>query len=112
MPVLAPLHGPLHFPTLSIRPWSFSFDSTRCLLTDVGSTRPFTSTLTPDNTDNTTAVHPKTGRVCVPIDPANVREFDPFTVPTVGELARQIDSYDKEHGAEVSSVLVCLAWGF
>ena len=49
-------------------------------------------------------MHPKTGRVCVPIDPANVREFDPFTVPTVGELARQIDAYDKEHGAEVSNV--------
>eukprot|EP00904_Undaria_pinnatifida_P010684 jgi/Undpi1/6746/HiC_scaffold_20.g09225.m1 len=50
------------------------------------------------------AVHPKTGRVCVPIDPANVREFDPFTVPTVGELARQIDAYDKEHGAEAKDV--------
>ncbi|CAM9588651.1 unnamed protein product [Laminaria digitata] len=50
------------------------------------------------------AVHPKTGRVCVPIDPTNVREFDPFTVPTVGELARQIDSYDKEHGAEAKDV--------
>lgn len=48
------------------------------------------------------AVHPKTGRVCVPIDPANVREFDPFVVPTLGQLARQIDQYDKEHGEEVS----------
>lgn len=47
------------------------------------------------------AVHPKTGRVCVPIDPARVREFDPFDVPTLGQLARQIDEYDKEHGAEV-----------
>lgn len=50
-----------------------------------------------------TAVHPKTGRVCVPIDPANVREFDPFAVPTLGQLARQIDQYDKEHGEEVGN---------
>lgn len=48
-----------------------------------------------------TAVHPKTGRVCVPIDPAKVREFDPFVVPTLGQLQRQIDQYDKEHGDEV-----------
>ena len=26
-------------------------------------------------------VHPKTGRVCVPIDPEQVDEFDPFSVP-------------------------------
>ncbi|CBJ27863.1 conserved unknown protein [Ectocarpus siliculosus] len=50
------------------------------------------------------AVHPKTGRVCVPIDPAHVREFDPFTVPTLGQLQRQIDKYDKEHGEETKSV--------
>lgn len=49
------------------------------------------------------AVHPKTGRVCVPIDPANVREFDPFMVPTLGQLQRQIDKYDKDHGDEVSA---------
>ena len=48
------------------------------------------------------AVHPKTGRVCVPINPANVREFDPFAVPTLGQLTRQVDQYDKEHGEEVS----------
>lgn len=47
------------------------------------------------------AVHPKTGRVCVPIDPANVRDFDPFVVPTLGQLQRQIDQYDKDHGEEV-----------
>ena len=29
-----------------MRPWSFSWSSTRCLLTDVGSSRPFTLTLT------------------------------------------------------------------
>ena len=28
-------------------------------------------------------VHPKTGRVCVPIDPRAADKFDPITVPTV-----------------------------
>ena len=36
-------------------------------------------------------VHPKTGKVCVPLDPAAVDGFDPDDVPTVtsllGELA-------------------------
>lgn len=57
------------------------------------------------------AVHPKTGRVCVPIDPARVREFDPFVVPTLGQLARQIDHYDKEHGEEVSVGIQFHAFG-
>lgn len=41
--------------------------------------------------------------MCVPIDPANVREFDPFVVPTLGQLQRQIDQYDKDHGDEVGA---------
>jgi len=36
-------------------------------------------------------VHPKTGRVCVPIDPARVGEFDPARVPTVGKLVSEIN---------------------
>jgi DNA primase small subunit len=35
-------------------------------------------------------VHPKTGRVCVPIDPAAAWEFDPEAVPTVGQLLNQL----------------------
>lgn len=35
-------------------------------------------------------VHPKTGRVCVPIDPAAAEDFDPFTVPTVRALCSQV----------------------
>jgi DNA primase small subunit len=35
-------------------------------------------------------VHPKTGRVCVPIDPALAEEFDPFVVPTLGKLCLQV----------------------
>lgn len=36
-------------------------------------------------------VHPKTGRVCVPVDPAMVDVFDPATVPTVGQLLQELD---------------------
>ena len=37
-------------------------------------------------------VHPKTGRVCVPIDPAAAWEFDPDAVCTVGALLNQLNS--------------------
>lgn len=40
-------------------------------------------------------VHPKTGRVCVPIDPKNVDDFDPFTVPTISELCHEIENLEK-----------------
>ena len=36
-------------------------------------------------------VHPKTGRVCVPVDPMKIEEFDPAGVPTVGQLLKEID---------------------
>ncbi|BEJ15644.1 hypothetical protein CspHIS471_0502490 [Cutaneotrichosporon sp. HIS471] len=36
-------------------------------------------------------VHPGTGRVCVPVDPEKVDDFDPDTVPTVGELLAELD---------------------
>jgi len=36
-------------------------------------------------------VHPKTGRVCVPVDPMRIEEFDPARVPTVGQLLKEID---------------------
>lgn len=45
-------------------------------------------------------VHPKTGRVCVPIRPAAVDDFDPFAVPTLGQLMQELDEYDKEHENE------------
>mmetsp|Transcript_8197 Transcript_8197/g.10051 ORF Transcript_8197/g.10051 Transcript_8197/m.10051 type:complete len:484 (+) Transcript_8197:89-1540(+) len=42
-------------------------------------------------------VHPKTGRVCVPIDERKVDEFDPLTVPTLGQLQRELDeAYSKD----------------
>jgi len=40
-------------------------------------------------------VHPKTGRVCVPIDAEKVDEFDPFTVPTISELCHEIERLEK-----------------
>jgi DNA primase small subunit len=36
-------------------------------------------------------VHPKTGRVCVPIDLNNVDNFNPLEVPTIGRLVEDIN---------------------
>lgn len=36
-------------------------------------------------------VHPKTGRVCVPIDPINCEEFDPTAVPTLSQLLQELN---------------------
>jgi DNA primase small subunit len=36
-------------------------------------------------------VHPKTGKVCVPIDPRHAWEFDPDTVCTVGQLLNELN---------------------
>ncbi|KAJ3090241.1 primase, DNA, polypeptide 1 (49kDa) [Quaeritorhiza haematococci] len=36
-------------------------------------------------------VHPKTGRVCVPIDPAHCEKFDPLSVPTLSELIEELE---------------------
>lgn len=36
-------------------------------------------------------VHPKTGRICVPVNPKTIDDFDPETVPTVGQLLRELD---------------------
>ncbi|KAK9765570.1 p48 polypeptide of DNA primase [Basidiobolus ranarum] len=40
-------------------------------------------------------VHPKTGRVCVPIDPKTCDEFNPLEVPTVSQLIQEINDYDQ-----------------
>ncbi|XP_029417096.1 DNA primase small subunit isoform X3 [Nannospalax galili] len=37
------------------------------------------------------SVHPKTGRISVPIDLLKVDQFDPFTVPTISSLCRELD---------------------
>lgn len=42
-------------------------------------------------------VHPKTGRVCIPIDAKKVDSFDPFAVPTLPQLMQELDEYDTHH---------------
>jgi DNA primase small subunit len=37
-------------------------------------------------------IHPKTGRVCVPIDPNNCDDFDPTTVPTLSQLLGELNA--------------------
>ena len=50
-------------------------------------------------------VHPKTGRICVPIDPETIDEFDPQLVPTVGQLLRELDAAAPESTGEGHSGL-------
>jgi DNA primase small subunit len=38
-------------------------------------------------------VHPKTGRVCVPIHVPTIDSFDPFAVPTLSQLVQELDEY-------------------
>ena len=45
-------------------------------------------------------VHPKTGRVCVPVPAAEFAEFDPFRVPTVKQLMDELDAYEGGEGKE------------
>ncbi|KAI5806216.1 hypothetical protein EDC01DRAFT_139044 [Geopyxis carbonaria] len=45
-------------------------------------------------------IHPGTGRICVPIDPADPEGFDPLSVPTIGELLREVDEWKAEHVGE------------
>ena len=47
-------------------------------------------------------VHPGTGRVCVPVDPNRVDEFDPEKVPTVGLLLRELDRVKMEDDRETN----------
>ncbi|KAI6124462.1 prim-pol domain-containing protein [Pisolithus croceorrhizus] len=44
-------------------------------------------------------VHPKTGRVCVPLDPDDIDRFDPHGVPTVAQLLREVNSTSTSEGA-------------
>ncbi|XP_014668671.1 PREDICTED: DNA primase small subunit-like [Priapulus caudatus] len=42
-------------------------------------------------------IHPKTGRVCVPIDPEDADSFDPFTVPTISQLVDEFNEYEEKN---------------
>ncbi|ORZ22608.1 hypothetical protein BCR42DRAFT_459147 [Absidia repens] len=39
-------------------------------------------------------VHPKTHRVCVPIDPVTCQSFDPLAVPTLATLCKELNEYN------------------
>ena len=49
-------------------------------------------------------VHPKTGRVCVPIEVANVESFDPFAVPTLAQLMKELDEFEASSDKDESVV--------
>jgi DNA primase small subunit len=55
-------------------------------------------------------VHPKTGRVCVPIDPKNVDEFDPFNVPTLGQLEQELNAYEQNNDGEEDEKRIKYDW--
>jgi DNA primase small subunit len=44
-------------------------------------------------------VHPKTGRVCVPIQVEAIDDFDPFQVPTLPQLMKELDEYQEKEDA-------------
>ncbi|TFK25537.1 DNA primase catalytic subunit [Coprinopsis marcescibilis] len=48
-------------------------------------------------------IHPKTGRVCVPVDPSKIDEFDPEKVPTVSQLLTELDEFIPVDGEEKPS---------
>lgn len=45
------------------------------------------------------SVHPKTGRISVPIDLQKLDEFDPFAVPTISLLCHELDSVSNTEGS-------------
>ncbi|WOL18438.1 DNA primase small subunit isoform X2 [Canna indica] len=45
-------------------------------------------------------VHPKTGRVCVPIDPSDCDNFDPTTAPTLSELLEELNNSMRSESEE------------
>jgi len=49
-------------------------------------------------------IHPKTGRVCVPFNPAKADKFNPEDVPTVLQLVEEIDSFTKDAADELKNV--------
>ncbi|KAM3845866.1 DNA primase small subunit [Vipera latastei] len=44
------------------------------------------------------SVHPKTGRISVPIDLKKLDDFDPFAVPTISQLCHELDMIGKDEG--------------
>ena len=50
-------------------------------------------------------MHPKTGKVCVPIDPDRAFDFDPETVPTVHQLLEQLDEHQREAQGDTAAAV-------
>ncbi|RKP23174.1 hypothetical protein SYNPS1DRAFT_31118 [Syncephalis pseudoplumigaleata] len=48
-------------------------------------------------------IHPKTGRVCVPIDAATCEQFNPLKVPVIEDLINEINAFDKQAESEAGS---------
>ncbi|XP_060109427.1 DNA primase small subunit [Heteronotia binoei] len=46
------------------------------------------------------SVHPKTGRISVPIDLQKLDSFDPFAVPTISQLCHELDRNGNDQGDE------------
>ncbi|KAL8163561.1 UNVERIFIED_CONTAM: primase, DNA, polypeptide 1 (49kDa) [Gekko kuhli] len=46
------------------------------------------------------SVHPKTGRISVPIDLQKLDSFDPFAVPTISQLCHELDKTGNDRGDE------------
>lgn len=44
-------------------------------------------------------VHPKTGKVCIPLNPKTIEKFDPVTVPTISVLIDEINTFDAKDKA-------------
>lgn len=46
-------------------------------------------------------VHPKTGRVCIPINVKKADEFNPFHVPTLPQLMDELETYKETDGKKI-----------
>ncbi|KAI1285714.1 DNA primase small subunit [Halotydeus destructor] len=44
-------------------------------------------------------IHPKTGRVCIPIDITKIDTFKPSSVPTVSKIVNQLCEFEESHKA-------------
>ncbi|XP_074650535.1 DNA primase small subunit-like [Tubulanus polymorphus] len=40
-------------------------------------------------------IHPKTGRICIPIDLKSLESFDPFSVPTISQVIDEMNDTEK-----------------
>ena len=50
-------------------------------------------------------VHPKTGKICIPIDPDTVEDFDPNACPTIDNA---IDEYNTMLRDKMEGTIPCL----